>query len=159
MSSSDVDPADVTASVDDGPGVVVGGPVDVDLAGVVGAADVTPSSAARLADDVGVEAVAGMRDRFVALLPGRVARLGAALAAGEAPELRDAALSLSCSATMLGAHRLAALCDALRGGDLPAEPVRELEDVAAATCRALAEPTCGPRGPAVTQRAGPSASR
>lgn len=104
MSSSDVDPADVTARVDDGPGVVVGGPVDVDLAGVVGAADVTPSSAARLADEVGVEAVAGMRDRFVALLPGRVARLGAALAAGEAPELRDAALSLSCSATMLGAH-------------------------------------------------------
>lgn len=100
---------------------------------------VDPGPVARLRDDVGPEAARGMLDRFLDLLPGRVARLHAAVAAGEAPELRDAALSLSCSATMLGAHRLAAVSERLRGTDVTAAPpaLRELERVGQETRQSL----------------------
>ena len=96
---------------------------------------VDATSVTRLEEDVGADAAAGMIDRFIALLPGRIERLRRAVAAGEWAELRDAALSLSCSATMLGAGRLAALCDRCRAeATVPAE----LEQVAVATGNALA---------------------
>ena len=94
----------------------------------------------RLRDDVGPAAAAGMVDRFLAMLPQRLDRLRLAVAAGEAAELRDAALSLGCSATMLGAHRLAAVCDQCRTatGERATEVLAELGSVAAATASALA---------------------
>lgn len=97
------------------------------------------ASLTRLVTDVGEAATAGMVDRFVTMLPGRVARLRGAVAAGEPAELRDAALSLGCSASMLGAHALAAAsahCRTAHRGAV-AEAVAELERVASATRRAL----------------------
>lgn len=87
-----------------------------------------------LRDDVGPEATAGMIDRFLTMLPGRVEQLRSAVASGEPPRLRDTALSLGSSATMLGAHRLATLSRRCR---TDAQALGELERVALATCRAL----------------------
>lgn len=93
-----------------------------------------------LRDQVGPAAVTGMIDRFLLMLPDRVDRLRDAVAAGEWPELRDAALSLGCSATMLGAHPLAAACARAQGAgptDAAAALV-EVERLAGATAPALA---------------------
>lgn len=100
------------------------------MSGVLDATCVTD-----LAHDVGAVAALGMLDRFLAMLPGRVERLHRAVAAGNRAELRDATLSLECSATMLGAHRLAALCGECRKH---AEVPAELEQVVAITGSALA---------------------
>ena len=93
----------------------------------------------QLLGDVGAAATAGMIDRFVDMLPGRLTRLRRAVTVGEQPELRDATLSLGCSATMLGAHRLAAACARCRtaGPHGAREVLAELERVAAGTRQAL----------------------
>lgn len=97
------------------------------------------SSIARLHDDVGPAAAASMVDRFLAMLPERLARLRRAVTAGDPPELRDATLSLACSATMLGAERLAAAVTRCRTADRSAvlAALAQAEQTAAAAARAL----------------------
>lgn len=97
------------------------------------------SSVTQLLGEVGAAATAGMIDRFLDMLPGRVARLRKAVVAGELPELRDATLSLTCSATMLGAHPLAAASAQCRTADRASAQVAlaEVERVAPLTAQAL----------------------
>ncbi|MCM3662570.1 signal peptidase I [Georgenia satyanarayanai] len=93
----------------------------------------------RLEDEVGHEAAVEMVERFVDMLPTRVARLHEAVTAGEAPELRDAALSLGGTASMLGADRLAAVAATCRAADaaMAREVLAELDRLAEATEREL----------------------
>lgn len=97
------------------------------------------SSVTQLLGEVGATATAGMIDRFLDMLPARVARLRRAVAAGELPELRDATLSLGCSATMLGAHPLAAACGRCRTTDRASAQtaLAEVERVAPLTSQEL----------------------
>lgn len=67
---------------------------------------------AKLAEDVGHAATAGVIDRFLESLPQRVRRLRTAMIHGDDEEAHVAALSLSSSAAMLGAHPLAAAATA-----------------------------------------------
>ncbi len=94
---------------------------------------------AQLEEEVGHDAALGMVDRFVDLLPTRVARLRDAVASGEAPEVRDASLSLGGPASMLGADRLAEIAATCRAADvvLARQALAELEQLAAATEREL----------------------
>ncbi|HLT83055.1 MAG TPA: signal peptidase I [Phototrophicaceae bacterium] len=94
----------------------------------------------RLGAEVGEDAARGMVDRFVDLLPGRVARLKEAATSGGAPELRDASLSLGNPAAMLGADRLAEVAATLRAADtvLARQVLTELDELAEATERELA---------------------
>lgn len=93
----------------------------------------------RLEDEVGHEAAVGMVERFVDMLPTRVARLHEAVAAGEVPELRDASLSLGGTASMLGADRLAEVAATCRAADaaMAREVLAELDRLADATEREL----------------------
>lgn len=93
----------------------------------------------RLEDEVGHEAADGMVERFVDMLPTRVARLHEAVVAGEAPELRDASLSLGGTASMLGAVRLAEVAATCRAADaaMAREALAELDRLADATEREL----------------------
>jgi len=101
-----------------------------------------PAALARLRADVGAATAEGMVDHFLAMLPERVERLRRAVAAGEPAELRDAELSLGCSATMLGAHALADACARSRTatGEAARTVLAEIEDHAAATAAALTDP-------------------
>jgi len=94
---------------------------------------------AQLEEEVGHDAALGMVDRFVDLLPTRVARLREAVTSGEAPELRDASLSLGGPAAMLGADRLAEVAATCRAADavLARQALAELEQLAKATEREL----------------------
>lgn len=94
----------------------------------------------RLGAEVGEDAARGMVDRFVDLLPGRVARLKEAATSGGAPEVRDASLSLGNPAAMLGADRLAEVAATLRAADtvLARQALTELDELAEATERELA---------------------
>lgn len=93
----------------------------------------------RLEDEVGHEAAVGMVDRFVDMLPTRVARIHEAVTAGEAPELRDASLSLGGTASMLGADRLADVAAACRAAEAAQarDLLAELDRLADATEREL----------------------
>lgn len=93
----------------------------------------------RLEEEVGHAAAVGMVDRFVDLLPTRVARLHEAVTAGEGAELRDAALSLGGTASMLGADRLAEVAATCRAADvaMAREVLAELDRLAEATEREL----------------------
>ncbi|PYG00985.1 signal peptidase I [Georgenia satyanarayanai] len=93
----------------------------------------------RLEDEVGHEAAVGMVERFVDMLPTRVARLHEAVTAGEAPELRDASLSLGGTASMLGADKLAEVAATCRAADaaMAREVLAELDRLADATGREL----------------------
>ncbi|WP_152192612.1 signal peptidase I [Georgenia satyanarayanai] len=106
---------------------------------VVGGSVVDHERLTRLEDEVGHEAAAGMVERFVDLLPSRVARLHEAVTAGEAPELRDASLSLGGTASMLGADRLADIAAACRAAEAAQarELLTELDRLADATGREL----------------------
>lgn len=78
-------------------------------------APVDPGVLHALAADVGRETAAGVIERFVAMLEVRLTRIRTA---PDPDELRVAALSLACSASMLGAEPLARSARSLRMSDL-----------------------------------------
>lgn len=100
----------------------------------------TPLDRARLSElveQVGPEATGVMVDLFLEMAPARLARLRQAVATRE--DLRDVALSLACSATMVGAHALADAATRCRTEDGAAaeRALAEVEALAGPTCHAL----------------------
>ncbi|PYF99153.1 hypothetical protein SAMN05216184_10835 [Georgenia satyanarayanai] len=90
-----------------------------------------------LVEQVGVQATAGMVDRFIEMVPARLSRLRLAVVTGE--DLRDVSLSLGCSAQMLGAHALADAATRCRTehGAAAERALAEVEALAGPTCHAL----------------------
>lgn len=90
-----------------------------------------------LVTEVGPAATGGMVDHFIDMLAGRVARLRQALSSGQ--DVRDIALSLACSAEMLGALPLADAATRCRTEDGAAaeRALAEVEALAGPTCHAL----------------------
>ncbi|WP_152193089.1 hypothetical protein [Georgenia satyanarayanai] len=95
------------------------------------------SQLAELVGQVGAETAAGMVERFVAMMGGRLGALRQAVAGDD--DRRDVSLSLACSATMLGAHALADAATRCRTEDgAGAErALAEVEALAGPTCHAL----------------------
>jgi CheY-like chemotaxis protein/HPt (histidine-containing phosphotransfer) domain-containing protein len=81
-------------------------------------------------------------DLFVGDLPAQMALLGQSMAAGDAPTAQRAAHTIKASAATIGAHALAAHCEALEGlarrGDLD-EGARYMPAIEAAAAAATAE--------------------
>ncbi|WP_413450428.1 hypothetical protein AA0Y32_07135 [Georgenia phoenicis] len=90
-----------------------------------------------LVEQVGPEAAAGTVDHVLAMMASRVSRLRQAVATGE--DRRDVALSLACSATMVGAHALAEAATRCRteSGAAAERALAEVEALAGPTCHAL----------------------
>jgi hypothetical protein len=79
----------------------------------------------RLAEEVGPQGARQFAERYLRVLGERLERLRLAVATGDRPGVRDAALSLASSSTMVGAAPLAAEAYAVvrRLGDEPFAPL------------------------------------
>ncbi|WP_164737376.1 hypothetical protein [Georgenia sp. SYP-B2076] len=78
-------------------------------AGHAGQPAISPHVLRTLSEEMGADIARAFAERYVAMLDGRMARIRAALAGDDGEHAHVAALSLSCSSSMVGADTVAGL--------------------------------------------------